>query len=221
MQSEDCTSWRLIKESSDIKVIFLHGLGQDEYSWKEVQEALADIPTESLALFPRGNESYQDIRQATLQHLQAQNQPFILVGLSLGGLLTLDLADQALTHLKGLILSGTQYNLADNFLYRLQILVFKLMPKSVFTKQGADKGQMLRILTELRKVNLTDKVKKIKRPSLLVCGSKDKPNLKAAYKLNKLLKNSQLCIIEKGGHTLNSQAPEAFAQIIEKFLDEF
>ena len=204
-----------------MKVIFLHGLGQDERSWKEVQEALADVQTESLALFPRGNESYQEIRQATLQHLLAQNQPFILVGLSLSGLLALDLADQALPHLKGLILSGTQYNLADNFLYRLQILVFKLIPKRVFTKQGGDKEQMLRILTELRKVNLTDKIKKIKLPSLLVCGSKDKPNLKAAYKLNKLLKNSQLCIIEKGGHTLNSQAPETFAQIIEKFLHEF
>ena len=204
-----------------MKVIFLHGLGQDEHSWKKVQEALADVPTESLALFPRGNESYQDIRQATLQHLQAEKQPFILVGLSLGGLLALDLADQALPHLKGLILSGTQYNLADNFLYRLQIFVFKLIPKSIFTKQGADKSQMIRILTELRKVNLTDKIKKIKLPILLVCGSKDKPNLKAAYKLNKLLKNSQLCIIEKGGHTLNSQALEAFAQIIEKFLDEF
>ena len=204
-----------------MKVIFLHGLGQDEHSWKEVQEALADVPTESLALFPKGNESYQEIRQATPQHLQAQNQPFILVGLSLGGLLALDLADQALLHLKGLILSGTQYNLADNFLYRLQIFVFKLMPKSIFTKQGADKSQMIRILTELRKVNLTDKVKKIKLPSLLVCGSKDKPNLKAAYKLNKLLKNSQLCIIEKGGHTLNSKAPGTFAQIIEKFLHKF
>ena len=204
-----------------MKVIFLHGLGQDERSWKKVQEALTDVPTEALALFPRGNESYQEIRQATLHHLQTQNQPFILVGLSLGGLLALDLADQALPHLKGLILSGTQYNLADNFLYRLQILVFKLIPKSVFSKQGADKKQMLQILTELRKVNLTDKVKKIKLPSLLVCGSKDKPNLKAAYKLNKLLKNSQLCIIEKGGHTLNSQAPETFAQIIEKFLHEF
>ena len=204
-----------------MKVIFLHGLGQDERSWKKVQEALVNVPTESLALFPRGNESYQEIRQATLQHLQTQEQPFILVGLSLGGLLALDLADQALTHLKGLILSGTQYNLADNFLYRLQILVFKLIPKRVFTKQGADKDQMIRILTELRKVNLTDKVKKIKRPSLLVCGSKDKPNLKAAYKLNKLLKNSQLCIIENGGHTLNSQMPEIFAQIIEKFLHEF
>lgn len=204
-----------------MKVIFLHGLGQDEHSWKEVQEALADVPTESLALFPRGNENYQDIRQATLQHLQAEEQPFILVGLSLGGLLALDLSDQTLPHLKGLILSGTQYNLADNFLYRLQILVFKLMPKSVFTKQGADKEQMLRILTELRKVNLTDKVKKIKLPSLLVCGSKDKPNLKAAYELNKLLKGAQLHIIEKGGHTLNSQVPETFAQIIEKFLHEF
>ena len=48
-----------------MKVIFLHGLGQDEHSWKEVQEALADVPTESLALFPKGNESYQEIRQAT------------------------------------------------------------------------------------------------------------------------------------------------------------
>lgn len=141
--------------------------------------------------------------------------------MSLGGLLALDLADQAPPHLKGLTLSGTQYNLADNFLYRLQILVFKLMPKSVFTKQGADKSQMIRILTELRKINLTDKIKKIKLPILLVCGSKDKPNLKAAYELNKLLKDSQLHIIEKGGHTLNSQAPEAFAQIIEKFLHEF
>ena len=45
-----------------MKVIFLHGLGQDAHSWKEVQEALADVPTESLALFPKGNESYQDIR---------------------------------------------------------------------------------------------------------------------------------------------------------------
>lgn len=204
-----------------MKVIFLHGLGQDERSWKKVQEALSDVSMESLALFPKGNEGYQEIRQATLQYLQAEEQPFILVGLSLGGLLALDLADQALPHLKGLILSGTQYNLADNFLYRLQILVFKLMPKSVFSKQGADKDQMIRILTELRKVNLTDKITKIKLPSLLVCGSKDKPNLKAAYELNKLLKDSQLHIIEKGGHTLNSQAPEAFAQIIEKFLHEF
>ena len=204
-----------------MKVIFLHGLGQDEHSWKKVQEALADVPTESLALFPRGNESYHDIRQATLQHLQAEKQPFILVGLSLGGLLALDLADQALPHRKGWILSGTQYNLADNFLYRLQIFVFKLIPKSIFTKQGADKSQMIRILTELRKVNLTDKIKKIKLPILLVCGSKDKPNLKAAYKLNKLLKGSRLRIIEKGGHTLNSQAPETFAQIIEKFLHKF
>lgn len=204
-----------------MKVIFLHGLGQDESSWKKVQEALTDVPTESLALFPRGNESYQEIRQATLQHLQAQNQPFLLVGLSLGGLLALDLADQALPHLKGLILSGTQYNLANNFLYRLQIFVFKLIPKSIFTKQGVDKSQMIRILTELRKVNLTDKITKIKLPILLVCGSKDKPNLKAAYELNKLLKDSQLHIIEKGGHTLNSQMPEIFAQIIEKFLHEF
>ena len=204
-----------------MKVIFLHGLGQDERSWKKVQEALVNVPTESLALFSRGNESYQEIRQATLQHLQAQNQPFLLVGLSLGGLLALDLADQALPHLKGLILSGTQYNLANNFLYRLQIFVFKLIPKSIFTKQGVDKSQMIRILTELRKVNLTDKITKIKLPILLVCGSKDKPNLKAAYELNKLLKDSQLHIIEKGGHTLNSQMPEIFAQIIEKFLDEF
>lgn len=80
---------------------------------------------------------------------------------------------------------------------------------------------MIRILIELRKVNLTDKITKIKLPSLILCGSKDKPNLKAAYELNKLLKGSQLHIIENGGHTLNSKAPGTFAQIIEKFLHKF
>ena len=37
-----------------MKLIFLHGLGQSAYSWKEVQDFLADYPSEALELFPSG-----------------------------------------------------------------------------------------------------------------------------------------------------------------------
>ena len=44
-----------------MKLIFLHGLGQSAYSWKEVQDFLADYPSEALELFPSGVATYQDL----------------------------------------------------------------------------------------------------------------------------------------------------------------
>lgn len=41
-----------------MKLIFLHGLGQTAASWKEVQDLLADHPSEALELFPAGVGSY-------------------------------------------------------------------------------------------------------------------------------------------------------------------
>ena len=41
-----------------MKLIFLHGLGQTAASWKEVQDLLADHPSEALELFPAEVGSY-------------------------------------------------------------------------------------------------------------------------------------------------------------------
>ena len=204
-----------------MKLVFLHGLGQDAHSWQSVQDALSPLPSDSFAIFSYPSESYQEAKERLTECLQQESEPFILVGLSLGGVLALELSSQDLPHLKGLVLSGTQYKLKTNFLYRLQILLFRLLPKQVFEKQGANKQHMLQILTELKSLNLTDTAKTCPLPSLVICGSKDKANQASSKKLANLLPKGHYLEIVDGGHTLNTQKPNELAQAIKEFVGEF
>ena len=201
-----------------MKLIFLHGLGQDAHSWQSVQDALSPLPSDSFAIFSYPSESYQEAKERLTECLQQESEPFILVGLSLGGVLALELSSQDLPHLKGLVLSGTQYKLKTNLLYRLQILLFRLLPKQVFEKQGANKQHMLQILTELKSLNLTDTAKTCPLPSLVICGSKDRANQASSKKLANLLPKGHYQEIADGGHLLNTQKPNELAQVIKEFL---
>ena len=204
-----------------MKLIFLHGLGQDAHSWQGVQDALSPMHSESFAIFSSPSESYQEAKDRLTEYLQQESEPFILVGLSLGGVLALELSSQDLPQLKGLVLSGTQYKLNTNLLYRLQILLFHLLPKQVFEKQGANKQHMLQILTELKSLNLTDNAKTCPLPSLVICGSKDRANQASSKKLANLLPKGHYQEIADGGHLLNSQKPNELAQAIKEFLKNF
>ncbi len=204
-----------------MKLIFLHGLGQDAHSWQGVQDALSPMHSESFAIFSSPSESYQEAKDRLTEYLQQENEPYILVGLSLGGVLALELSSQDLPQLKGLVLSGTQYKLNTNLLYRLQILLFRLIPKPVFEKQGANKQHMLQILTELKSLNLTDTAKTCPLPSLVICGSKDRANQASSKKLANLLPKGHYQEIADGGHLLNSQKPNELAQAIKQFVGEF
>ena len=201
-----------------MKLVFLHGLGQDAHSWQSVQDALSPLPSDSFAIFSYPSESYQEAKERLTECLQQESEPFILVGLSLGGVLALELSSQDLPHLKGLVLSGTQYKLKTNLLYRLQILLFHLLPKQVFEKQGANKQHMLQILTELKSLNLTDTAKTYRLPNLVICGSKDWANQASSKKLAKLLPKGHYQEIADGGHLLNTQKPNELAQAIKEFL---
>ena len=204
-----------------MKLVFLHGLGQDAHSWQSVQDALSPLPSDSFAIFSYPSESYQEAKERLTECLQQESEPFILVGLSLGGVLALELSSQDLPHLKGLVLSGTQYKLKTNLLYRLQILLFRLLPKQVFEKQGANKQHMLQILTELKSLNLTNTAKTCQLPSLVICGSKDGANQASSKKLANLLPKGHYQEIADGGHLLNTQKPNELAQVIKEFVGEF
>ena len=204
-----------------MKLIFLHGLGQDAHSWQGVQDALSPMHSESFAIFSSPSESYQEAKDRLTEYLQQESEPYILVGLSLGGVLALELSSQDLPQLKGLVLSGTQYKLNTNLLYRLQILLFRLIPKPVFEKQGANKQHMLQILTQLKSLNLTDTAKTCPLPSIVICGSKDRANQASSKKLANLLPKGHYQEIADGGHLLNSQKPNELAQAIKEFLKNF
>ena len=202
-----------------MKLIFLHGLGQSADSWKEVQEFLVDYPSEALELFPSGVATYQEAKERIYQYLSKETEPFVLVGLSLGAALALELSSYDLPNLRALVLSGCPLKLSGNILFYLQLLIFKLLPKRVFEKQGADKALMVGVSEELKTLDLTDISRTCPYPTLLICGSKDKPNLSSMKALHRLLTNSQFQIIPDGPHVLNKEKPKEFVEKIRSFLE--
>ena len=202
-----------------MKLIFLHGLGQSAESWKEVRNLLTDYPSEAIELFPSGVSSYQQAKERVYQHLAQETEPFILVGLSLGAALALELSAYDLSNLRALVLSGCPLKLAGNILFYVQLLIFKLLPKRVFEKQGADKSLMVGVSEELKILDLTAIAGTCPYPTLLICGSKDKPNLSSMKALHRLLTNSQFQIIPDGPHVLNKEKPKEFVEKIRSFLE--
>ena len=202
-----------------MKLIFLHGLGQSAESWKEVRNLLTDYPSEAIELFPSGVSNYQQAKERVYQHLVQETEPFILVGLSLGAALALELSSYDLPNLQGLVLSGCPLKLAGNILFKIQLMIFKLLPKSFFEKQGADKTLMVGVSEELKTLDLTQIAQNCHYPSLLICGSKDLPNLISMRKLYQLLPQAQFQIIPDGSHTLNTAKPKEFAEKTKSFLE--
>ena len=196
-----------------MKLIFLHGLGQSADSWKEVQDLLADYPSEALDLFPSGVGTYQEVKERIYQHLSEETEPFVLVGLSLGAALALELSSYDLPNLQALVLSGCPLKLAGNIPFYIQSLIFKLLPKRIFEKQGADKSLLVGVSEELKTLDLREIAKNCSYPTLLICGSQDKPNLKSMKGLQQLIPNSQFQIIPDGPHVLNRAKPKEFAEI--------
>jgi len=202
-----------------MKLIFLHGLGQSAESWKEVRDLLTDYPSEAIELFSSEVNSYQKVKERVYQHLAQETEPFVLVGLSLGAALALELSSYDLLNLRALVLSGCPLKLSGNILFYLQLLIFKLLPKRVFEKQGADKALMVGISEELKTLDLTDISRTCPYPTLLICGSQDKPNLSSMKTIQELMPNSQFQIIPDGPHVLNKEKPKEFAEQIKPFLE--
>ena len=202
-----------------MKLIFLHGLGQSADSWKEVQDLLTDYPSEALDLFPAGVGTYQEAKERIYQRLTVETEPFVLVGLSLGAALALELSSYNLPNLQALILSGCPLKLAGNIPFYIQSLIFKLLPKRIFEKQGADKSLLVGVSEELKTLDLREIAKNCSYPTLLICGSQDKTNLKSMKGLQQLIPNSQIQIIPDGTHVLNSAKPKEFAEITRSFLE--
>ena len=202
-----------------MKLIFLHGLGQSADSWKEVQDLLTDYPSEALDLFPAGVGTYQEAKERIYQRLTVETEPFVLIGLSLGAALALELSSYEIPNLQALVLSGCPLKVAGNILFYIQLLIFKLLPKRVFEKQGADKALMVRVSEELKTLDLREIARNCPYPSLLICGSQDKPNLSSMKAIQELMPNSQFQIIPDGPHVLNKAKPKEFAEITRNFLE--
>ena len=206
--------------------ILVHGLGQDEKSWNEIKKELnnngINVETPNLFSIVKNYQvNYENMYKTFADYCNSFNEKINLVGFSLGGILTIDYITEFPQKVNSIILIGTPYEIPKT-IFTIQNIIYKFMPKKMFEKLGCPKKDMIRLLNSMGKLSIPDKAPNIKCNTLIICGEKEKDNInmKSAKKLNEIIQNSKLKIIENAGHEVNIDNPKELAYIISNFWKE-
>lgn len=205
------------KREAPLKTIILHGLGQTAKDWDEVirRTTLTDVDCLDLFDLLQGRPTYQQLQAELEKRYANMTGPFRICGLSLGAILALEYAIRHRDKVESLILIGVQYR-SPALLLGVQNLIFHCMPQRLFLDIGITKEDMICLTNSMRGLNLTAKLAKVDCPVTILCGEKDRANLKAAKNLVRLLPQAELQIVKGAGHEVNKDAPEAIAAILDR-----
>ena len=205
-----------------MKQIFLHGLGQTADSWKQVLSQLDSDGNRfcpDLSNLVSGQEvTYHNLYASFSSLCEGMNEPLVLCGLSLGGVLALNYAVEHPERVKRLILIAAQYRMPKKLL-RLQNLIFRFMPNAMFHQMGFGKQDFLRLCSTMAELDFSQQLHRISCPVLLICGKKDKANKAASIELSGHLPNSTLKMLDSTGHEVNLEASKELASLIRLFVD--
>lgn len=232
-------------------LLFLHPLGADSSFWDPVIELLPDIEGESIdlpghgaAALPRAGSAIEDLGEAVARQIVASGSgPRTIVGLSLGGLVALQLgathpelvdrlviADSVAVYPELMILMWHQR--ADTARRGGLHELVEPMVKMWFTDELAqsaddrvthaskvlastDPEGYARSCEALAEADLTELVPSITFPTTVVCGTDDAPPfLEAAEWLTRTLPQAELRWIEGARHASAVERPAEFAEII-------
>jgi pimeloyl-ACP methyl ester carboxylesterase len=143
------------------------------------------------------------------------SQPVDVCGLSLGAIVAARVAAEHPGLVRNLVLSGVQVR-PPRSLLAVQQTVMRVVPSRALGGR-ASKATALRVLGALRSLDLTDDLARITARTLVVCGSRDKANLKGARQAAHGIQGAELRIIPGVGHLWNKQRPDAFDAMLLGF----
>ena len=161
--------------------------------------------------------------------------PAHMCGLSLGGMVALHLAHDAPGSVRSLILSGAQVH-PPRLVMMVQETVLRLLPQRLLLQDPSPnlspalqqaqretlthlgKRGLLRVMRDAGKSDLRPLLPTITPPTLVLCGSKDRPNIKAARAIAAGLPHAELRIVPGVGHVWNLEQPETFSRMVEEFV---
>ncbi|MBJ7354105.1 MAG: alpha/beta fold hydrolase [Thermoleophilaceae bacterium] len=142
----------------------------------------------------------------------------IVVGISLGAFVALQLAVDDPEKVQALVLSGGQSRPARAGLFLTYVLL-ALVPKRFTIRPGGSKRALLRSYRSLFSWDLHDQLKDVKARTLVLCGTKDRPNLAAARELAAKIPGAELKLIEDAGHLWVGGRAREFNEILTAFAD--
>ncbi len=202
------------------KVILIHGSGHKAASWNETVSRLdcrKDVLCPELSSLLLGKEaSYPNLRAAFGAYCAQAGGPVHLCGLSLGGILAMNYAIDFPEQVKTLVLIGAPHKV-PKVTFGLQTMVFRFLPKSVFETMAFDKKNTFALGSSMKNLDFSGRVQKIRCPTLILCGEKDRANIQSARFLSQNIRGAQLQLIAQTGHVVNEENPDALAKELNEF----
>lgn len=203
------------------EIIFIHGLGQTPSSWDNtlsyLPEQLKAIAIDLSSLCKGSENTYGNLYLQFKDYLRNISKPLNLCGISLGAVLALNYAIEYPQKVASLALIASQYKI-PRLLMRFQGLIFNFMPNSTFKDIGFNKKDFSVLTRSMSNLDFSNAIKNISCLPLIVCGKKDKANLKAANELAVKIQSAKLQIIENAGHEVNVDTPEELAGILKCYF---
>jgi 2-hydroxy-6-oxonona-2,4-dienedioate hydrolase len=234
-------------------VVFLHGLFGSTAHWTGTMEHLANDYRSIAIQLPldqkgdRRNQGVQTIGELTEvvdRSIAAAkvDSPFVLVGNSLGGLLSIDYALKFPDRVCGLILAGSaglqERSLTDGNKPKATREFVRSVIGGIFYDQAlvtddlvedwfetmSDRNYtrfILRISRATRDRNVQQELDQIKTPTLIVWGRNDQitpPEVGLNFQSSIL--GSKIVFLESCGHVPNVEQPDQFNQQLSEFLPQ-
>jgi len=237
-------------------LVFLNSLGSDLRIWDDVVPYFAerfpiiryDKRGHGLSDCPLGPYTLDDHTHDLIDLLDQLGIPSaILIGVSVGGMIALNLAAQAPTRVRALVLcdTGARIGTANSWTERINAVRSNGLPalapailnrwfSSTFAQQQPSAyhgyaNMLMRTPAEgyvatcaaLRDADLYPVTASIQAPALVLCGDEDlatPPSLGRA--LADALPNAHFALIQQAGHIPSIEQPAALATEIEQFLQE-
>jgi len=224
-------------------LLFIHGAGGNheiwEYQMKFFSDAIAiDLPGHGVGVGKRTIDEYVEDVKKFCDERGLKN--IVTVGHSMGGAIVQKFALDHPEYLKAIVLvcTGAKLRVTPIILEAIQKnyaqaieLITRLAFSSKATSETKEKAteEMRSISPEVTygdfeacdKFNIMDRLKEIKVPTLIVCGSEDQLTpVKYSEYLKNNIPNSKLEIIADAGHMVMLEKPKEFNRILEKFIKE-
>ena len=225
-----------------MKLLFISGSGSGKEAWIYQTEYFADSEAIALPGHPEGapRSSVDDYVEWLRAYIRQQRyQDVILVGHSLGGAIAQLYGLKYRNEVKALILIGTGARLRvhPGFLTSVGQMIEdesaweryvedsyspfdpKVRPAVVEARMRIGPAVMLNDLLCCDKFDIIDRVRDIKLPTLLICGSQDEMTpVKYTNYLADRIEGAIKIIIDGATHSVAREKPGEVNQVIEKFL---
>lgn len=226
-----------------MKILMLHGWTYSTEKWSPFFDLLKDNYYVKLLKIPGLTEDLKEVWNLDnyvdwlKKKVDKEKGKIILIGHSNGGRISLAFSHKYPEKVAKLILIDSAGIYHNELSVRLKRLIFGKVAKigKKFTDSESLRKFVYKIAREgdysnatiaqrqtmvnLINSDLTDIIKKVKIPTLIIWGAQDKVTpLTDGQLMHSLIKNSQLSIIKDAGHSPQFTNPKEVAKIINEFI---